>query len=182
MRIYTKNGDNDTTSLMNGNRVLKSDKHIEAYGTIDELICYLGLIKDMIEQKKNQDFLFLIQNKLMICAAIIANTNNSPIRSIPELNEDDIFKLENEIDNIEKEVKPLHSFIIPGGHVLVSHIHIARCICRRAERNCVKAAETNSENLAVIKYLNRLSDYLFMLARLLAKMLNIDEINWNKNL
>lgn len=182
MKIYTKSGDNGTTRIIGGTRILKSDTRIEASGTIDELISYLGLIKDQIELKEYRGFLFQIQNKLMVCESILVNDSNNSNNKSQNITEEDINRLETEIDDIEKEVDPLDSFIIPGGHVLISHIHIARTICRRAERDCIKAGENFAVNTLVIVYLNRLSDYLYMFARIMAKMLNVDEIKWNKNL
>ncbi len=182
MKIYTKTGDEGKTSLIGGKRVDKYDIRIESYGTIDELIAYVGLIRDQIHFKDDKDLLLAIQDRLMTCASIMATDCEDCKLRIPELYKKDIEQLEEEIDKIEKVVQPLQSFILPGGHPIISTCHIARCVCRRAERNCIKSSREYSVNEYVIKYLNRLSDFLFMFARKLVIELNVEEINWNPKL
>jgi len=182
MKLYTKTGDNGKTSLIGGNRVYKFDNRIESYGTIDELISYIGLIRDKIKNKKDKELLILIQDRLMTCASIMATDCDNCKNKIPKIYEEDIVLLENEIDKIENIVQPLQSFILPGGHPIISNCHIARCICRRAERNCIKTTMEHNVNEMVIKYLNRLSDFLFMFARKMTQKLNVEEIKWNPKL
>ena len=182
MKIYTKKGDKGKTSLIGGKRVSKNDSRIEAYGTIDELIGHIGLIRDSLNIKELKDFLLIVQDRLMTCAAIMATDCENCNSKIPKLNDEDILIIEEKIDEIEKNVEPLHSLILPGGYPSVSQCHIARSVCRRAERNCIKVAENFTINNIVIRYLNRLSDYLFMLARKISKELNVEEIKWKPKL
>lgn len=177
-KIYTKTGDKGETSLIGGTRVPKYDDRIEVYGTIDELISYIGLIRD---QKINQHLISVlieIQDRLMTCASIVATDCDNCKVKIPELLISDIEFLENEIDAMESELPPLSSFILPGGHTTVSYCHIARNICRRAERLAIKAKNKYKNSQMVIQYLNRLSDYLFVLSRRLSIDLNAKEIAW----
>lgn len=179
MKIYTKTGDKGKTSLIGGNRVHKFDIRIESYGTIDELISHIGLIRDQIKNKEGRELLLSIQDRLMTCASIMATDCDDCKNRVPEIFEEDIAILENEIDRIEETVQPLESFILPGGHPIISNCHIARCVCRRAERNCIKTSMEHQVNEMVIKYLNRLSDFLFMYARKWTIELNVEEIKWN---
>jgi cob(I)alamin adenosyltransferase len=182
MKIYTKTGDKGTTSLIGGKRVPKYNLRIEAYGTIDELICYIGLIRDQNIDAKSKSSLLVIQDKLMVCASILATDCENCEIKLPELKETDITFLESEIDAMEAELEPLRSFILPGGHTTVSFCHISRTICRRAERIAIQLFEKFNVPDNVLKYINRLSDYLFVLSRKLGKDLNIKEITWQPQL
>lgn len=182
MKIYTKTGDSGTTSLIGGGRVSKDDPRIEAYGTVDELISWTGLIRDQKIDKKYFDLLVDIQDRLMTCASILAtDCEDCPVK-IPALYEQDIIKLEEAIDMMEEDLEPLSSFILPGGNPVVSYVHITRNVCRRAERNVLKLSDKFPVNNLVVGYLNRLSDYFFVLSRRLSKDLNALEIHWTPRL
>ncbi|MFP3859600.1 MAG: cob(I)yrinic acid a,c-diamide adenosyltransferase [Bacteroidales bacterium] len=178
MHIYTKTGDTGQTSLIGGRRVPKYDIRIEAYGTVDELISYIGLIRDQQITRNLKDELLTIQDRLMVCASILAADSKDCDVELPIIRQEDITTLEDLIDNMEKELPELNSFVLPGGHPTVSFVHIARNVCRRAERNAIRLYEDDKFPEIVIQYLNRLSDYLFMLARLLLQKLNGEEIIW----
>ncbi|HLG39122.1 MAG TPA: cob(I)yrinic acid a,c-diamide adenosyltransferase [Chitinophagaceae bacterium] len=179
-RIYTKTGDKGTTALIGGTKVPKSHLRIEAYGTVDELNSYIGLCKDLISDKHSKDILQEIQDRLFtIGSSLACDPAQEPKMRIPDLKEEDVTLLEKEIDKMNEVLPPMKSFILPGGHPVVSHIHIARCVCRRAERCCVRLdMEKEEVELIIIKYLNRLSDYLFVLARFIARQLKAEEIPW----
>jgi cob(I)alamin adenosyltransferase len=147
--------------------------------TVDELNSYIGLIRDHDISTDLKDLLIEIQDRLFTIESLLAHDPETTLnRPLPEISEDDILKLELAIDKMNEELKPLSSFILPGGHLVVSHCHVARCICRRAERNTIRLAELHPVNALNIKYLNRLSDYLFVLARKTAKDLNAPETPW----
>ena len=180
MKIYTKTGDNGTTSLIGGTRVAKNDCRLECYGTIDELNAYIGLIRDSYENKEIQVQLLDIQQKLFVIGVTFANEKQNP--SVPTISQADIDTLEQKIDEISAELPPQKSFILPGGHPLSSYCQIARTVCRRAERRIYDLAEgCFANNLSTI-YINRLSDYLFVLARKALKDFNKSEITWNPSL
>ena len=180
IKIYTKTGDGGTTSLIGGTKVHKSHLRIEAYGTVDELNSYTGLCKDLITDDHSRSILQEIQDRLFTVGSSLAcDPDREPKMKIPDLNEEDVILLEKEIDAMNEALPPMKSFILPGGHSTVSHIHIARCICRRAERCCVRLEIEGKEvESIIIKYLNRLSDYLFVLARFIAYQLKAEEIPW----
>jgi len=178
MKIYTKTGDKGETSLIGGTRVPKYHDRIEAYGTVDELISYIGLIRDQKIDEHIINILIEIQDRLMTCASILATDCEDCKVKIPELNVSDIELLEKEIDKMEQNLPPLSSFILPGGHTTVSYCHIARNVCRRAERNSIKVQNQFKHSEKVIQYLNRLSDYLFVLSRKLSIDLFAKEIPW----
>jgi cob(I)alamin adenosyltransferase len=182
MKIYTKTGDKGSTSLIGGRRVPKYHLRIEAYGTIDELISYIGLIRSPEIDISIGNNLIAIQDRLMVCAAILAADCEDCKVKIPEIQEKDIMVLENEMDNMDAELPQLNAFLLPGGHVLVGYCHIARTVCRRAERIIIRLSEELFVPENLIKYINRLSDYLFVLARKLGKDLNIEEIRWQPRL
>lgn len=182
MKIYSKSGDKGITSLINGKRIPKSHIRIEAYGTIDELISYCGLLNDLYNNNYYRPLLSTIQDKLMTIASILANDSEIQDPSFPQLNEEDISRLEKEIDLIDSKLTPLTSFIIPGGDPLISFCHITRTICRRAERKVSSLSEESEINPLILIYLNRLSDFLFVLARLISNDLNIKEIRWHPKL
>ncbi|HOI88150.1 MAG TPA: cob(I)yrinic acid a,c-diamide adenosyltransferase [Lentimicrobium sp.] len=180
-KIYTRTGDKGETSLIGGTRVPKYHERIEAYGTLDELNSYLGLIRDQEMDDTMRALLIEIQDRLFTAESLLAADPAKPLRSLPVLQEDDILLLEKEIDRMNENLPELTSFILPGGHPTVSHCHIARCICRRAERLTIKVVENHPETLQgemVIKYLNRLSDFLFVLSRSFAHQLNAKETPW----
>ena len=178
-KIYTKTGDKGQTSLIGGTRVPKYHPRIEAYGTVDELKSYIGLIRDQDISDNVKSLLIEIQDRLFTIESQLAHDPETKLnRSLPELFESDISTLESAIDEMNEVLEPLSSFILPGGHVVVSHCHIARCICRRAERITTQLSEVHPVNPLNIKYLNRLSDYLFVLARKTGKDLNAPETLW----
>jgi len=177
MKIYTKTGDKGTTSLIGGKRVSKNHKRIEAYGTIDELIAFLGVVRDHIDDPDIQKSIIKIQDELMICAAILA-TDDFLISNIPKLSENSVVWLETEIDKMEKGLPTLNNFILPGGHAAVSFCHVARTVCRRAERVTIGIEENMTSFPIVVRYLNRLSDYLFVLSRRLSIDNQSIEITW----
>ncbi|HKZ68083.1 MAG TPA: cob(I)yrinic acid a,c-diamide adenosyltransferase [Chitinophagaceae bacterium] len=180
MKIYTKTGDKGTTSLIGGTKVSKAHLRIESYGTVDELNSYIGLCKDLLADKNSTTILQEIQDRLFtIGSALACDPEKETKMKIPDLKEEDILLLEKEIDKMDEVLPSMKSFILPGGHPTVSHLHITRCICRRAERCCVRLeAENNEVEPIIIKYLNRLSDYLFVLARYAGHLLNIAELPW----
>ena len=181
MKIYTKTGDNGTTSLIGGTRVQKNDPRLECYGTIDELNSYLGLIRDNYSNQDIQDQLLTIQQKLFIISAEIANDKPQKT-NIPSISEADILSLEEIIDGISEELPPQKSFIIPGGHLVSSYCQIARTVCRRAERAIYNIQPEKRPSMLSTIYINRLSDYLFVLARKALKDFNKSEITWNPSL
>lgn len=179
-KIYTKTGDLGKTSLIGGTKVPKSHFRIEAYGTVDELNSYIGLVSDQVPDEKSRLMLREIQDRLFtIGSSLACDPDKEPRMKIPDLFEKDIDLLERAIDEMNDELPEMKSFILPAGHVTVSTTHVARCVCRRAERLCVNIQEQHVfvEPL-VIKYLNRLSDYLFVLARFAGHLLHVAEVSW----
>lgn len=178
-KIYTKLGDKGETSLIGGKRVPKYHQRIEAYGTVDELNSFVGMIRDLIEHDHMKKILIEIQDRLFTAESLLATDHESEInRKLPVIVESDISFLEKEIDNMNEELQPLTNFILPGGHVLVSYCHIARTVCRRAERIVIRLSGVYPVDPLVIKYLNRLSDFFFVLSRYLTKQLGAEEIPW----
>lgn len=177
-RIYTKTGDDGTTGLYGGARVSKDDIRIETYGTIDELNSYIGLIRDQPIQESYRSTLFEIQDRLFTIGSILASDPSKKNLSVPALLEADVHFLESAIDTMDTQLPEMKSFVLPGGHTIVSFVHIARCVCRRAERLAVHLSGTAEVDSLIIRYLNRLSDYLFTLARIVAKDLNATETPW----
>ncbi len=180
MKIYTKTGDTGKTSLIGGHRVPKNHIRLEAYGTIDELMSHIGYVLDNNANPEINKILFEILDRLMSCASVLAAENDG--FNIPEILTGDIEFLEKEIDKMDSELNHLISFILPTGHPLVSSCHIARCVCRRAERIIVSLSEQLYVPENLLKYINRLSDYLFVLSRKFAKDLKIEEIPWHPRL
>lgn len=179
MKVYTKKGDKGKTSLLGGTRVSKADVRIESYGTIDELNSYLGLLRDHLENAKiDQNRILDIQEILFSIGAHLANDPENSKFSPPQLNLHHIENLEKWIDGMDSELEPMKNFILPGGNIKVSHCHVARCICRRAERAVVRLNDYAEVEGFIIKYLNRLSDYLFVLSRKISKEFNAKEIPW----
>lgn len=185
MKIYTKTGDNGTTALFGGTRVPKDHIRIESYGTVDELNSHIGLIRDQEFNAHYKDILIEIQDRLFTVGAILATPPEKEVLKNGEkrlqnlgIIESDIELLEKEIDAMEEALPPMTHFVLPGGHTTVSYCHIARCVCRRAERLAVHLDHNEPVAEIAIKYLNRLSDYLFVLARKLSYDLNAEEIKW----
>lgn len=184
IKIYTKTGDTGQTSLIGGTKVPKSHIRIDAYGTVDELNSWIGLLNDEFNHQKTSAVLKEVQDRLFTIGASLAADPDKELRlSLPDLREDDVIALEKEIDDLTAGLSELKTFLLPGGHITVSTAHITRCVCRRAERLCVAMAESalGVEPL-VIKYLNRLSDYLFVLSRFIAKEKKVAEIAWKPRL
>lgn len=177
-KIYTRTGDLGQTSLIGGRRVPKYHDKIEAYGTVDELCAFIGVIRDHDIDTETRNFLIKIQENLFVLEALLAADPNVEKQKLPILLESDITALETAIDEMNKSLDTLTTFILPGGHVAVSYCHVARTICRRAERTVLKLFPDNPVDPICQKYLNRLSDYLFVLARKLSKDLNAEEKPW----
>lgn len=185
MKVYTKTGDKGTTALFGGTRVPKDHIRIESYGTVDELNSYIGLIRDQDFDKHYKDILIEIQDRLFTVGAILATPPEKEVMKNGEkrlqnlgIVESDIELLENEIDTMEEALPQMTHFVLPGGHTTVSYCHVARCVCRRAERLAVHLSHNEPVADIAIKYLNRLSDYLFVLARKLSHDLNAEEVKW----
>jgi cob(I)alamin adenosyltransferase len=177
-KIYTKTGDKGTTSLIGGTKVNKSHIRIESYGTVDELNSWIGVVNDHIEDPSTQQTLKEIQDRLFTIGSSLASDKKTKLK-IPDLHETDVEFLEKEIDRMNESLPEMKAFILPGGAPAVSYAHVARCVCRRAERICVamQAEELEIEPL-VIKYLNRLSDYLFVVARYIGSLQKAEEVQW----
>ena len=184
MKIYTKTGDKGKTSLIGGTKVYKSDLRIESYGTVDELNSFVGLCLDHLKSHNISNVLTEIQDRLFtIGSALACDPEKETKLKIPDLQEADVELLEKEIDKMNEVLPVMKSFILPGGHATVSTLHIGRTVCRRAERCCVKMQKKEIEvEPLIIKYLNRLSDYLFVLARFAALQLGTEEIPWKPRL
>jgi len=185
MKIYTKTGDKGKTSLFGGTRVPKYHLRIEAYGTVDELNSYIGLIRDQKIDLHTTEILLRIQNELFTLGSMLATPPEKEILksgkerlNIPKITEESIELLENEIDKMNESLPPMSHFILPGGHTTVSFCHITRCICRRAERIATLLNDESTINPKILVYLNRLSDYLFVLARKLTIDNEAQEIPW----
>jgi cob(I)alamin adenosyltransferase len=179
MKIYTKTGDIGETSLFGGKRVSKSALRIETYGTIDELNSFIGLVRDVQTDATQSEVLKEVQDRLFTIGATLASDPSSNAhKAVPDLFEEDVELLENAIDKMDESLPPITHFILPGGHIHVSYCHIARTVCRRAERLAVALNYQSEIDTLVIKYLNRLSDYLFVLARKMAQDLNVEETKW----
>lgn len=185
MKVYTKTGDKGTTALFGGTRVSKDDIRIESYGTVDELNSHIGLIRDQDFNSHYKDVLIEIQDRLFTVGAILATPPEKEVLKNGEkrlqnlgILESDIEFLEKEIDTMEEALPQMTHFVLPGGHTTVSYCHIARCVCRRAERLAVHLSHNEPVADIAIKYLNRLSDYLFVLARKLSHDLNAEEVKW----
>lgn len=185
MKIYTKTGDKGTTALFGGTRVPKHHIRIESYGTVDELNSYIGLIRDQEIDPRSKEILIHVQDRLFTLGAILATDPEKAILksgkerlNIPKIEEEDISLLETEMDAMNESLPPMTHFVLPGGHPTVSYCHIARCVCRRAERLATLLHEQEPTDERVLMYLNRLSDYLFVLARKLTYLLQAEEIKW----
>lgn len=180
MKIYTKTGDNGTTALIGGTRVPKNHIRIETYGTVDELNSWIGVIADHLTDTATRNTLKEVQDRLFtIGSSLACDPLKEPKLKIPDLHNEDVVFLESEIDRMNETLAPMRAFILPGGAPSSSFAHVARCVCRRAERLCVALQESNEEVEAlVVQYLNRLSDYLFVVARYAAHLAGAEEIKW----
>jgi len=178
-KIYTKTGDKGETSLIGGKRVPKYHERIEAYGTLDELNSFIGLIRDQDVDMHTREILIEIQDRVFTAESLLAvNADAPPPRKLPEIVETDIELLEKEIDKMNETLPPISNFVLPGGHPVVSYCHIARTVCRRAERVTLKLSQHFEVPPLVIKYLNRLSDYFFVLSRKMTLEFNAIETPW----
>jgi cob(I)alamin adenosyltransferase len=179
-KIYTKTGDAGKTSLIGGTKVSKSHLRIETYGTTDELNSYIGLVGDLLTDEHSKAILKEIQDRLFtIGSSLACDPHKEPLMKIPDLKETDVELLEKEMDKMNESLPPMKFFILPGGHPAVSTTHVARCVCRRAERLCVNMQEHELfVDPLVIKYINRLSDYLFVLSRYAGLLLKAEEVAW----
>ena len=179
MKIYTKTGDTGQTSLIGGRRVSKADLRIDSYGTVDELNSWIGLLRDQSVNEFRKDLLKEIQDRLFTIGAELAtDPGKAPKQAMPAIVATDITLLENEMDAMDAELPELRVFVLPGGHQSVSFAHLARTVCRRAERLVIALNETAPVDPLLIQYLNRLSDYLFMLSRKMAQETNAEEVKW----
>ena len=179
MKVYTKTGDAGETSLFGGKRIKKSNLRIEAYGTVDELNSWIGLIRDQKINSDSVDELLEIQDRLFTLGALLASDPNKSLSNkVPQIIPSDIEFLEMKMDAMDSKLAPMKSFVLPGGHSTVSYCHLARCVCRRAERLVVALSEEEKTDNILISYLNRLSDYLFVLSRFLGLELNVIESPW----
>lgn len=179
MKIYTKTGDDGTTMLFGGGRVTKAHLRIESYGTIDELNSFIGLLCSNITHPNSLNTLNLIQNQLFIIGSNLAANPQKKQLKKPDIAYSAIELLETEIDQMQTQLPELNNFILPGGHLSASYCHVARCICRRAERIITALAAHEPVEPIIIQYINRLSDYLFVLARFLNYLNKHNEIIWN---
>jgi len=178
LKIYTKTGDYGDTSLIGGTRVPKYDIRIEAYGTVDELNSWVGLLRDQEIDESYRSILHEIQDRLFTLESELAKGPDKISQQLPDIKEEDITLLEQEIDRMNEKIPELRSFVLPGGHTVVSYCHIARTVCRRAERLTLQMNESNPVNPVLIKYLNRLSDYFFVLSRKLSYDFGVEEMPW----
>ncbi|MBS1774491.1 MAG: cob(I)yrinic acid a,c-diamide adenosyltransferase [Bacteroidetes bacterium] len=179
-KIYTKTGDKGTTSLIGGVRVPKSHVRIESYGTVDELNSFIGMVNDLAKNEKISEWLREIQDRLFTIGSVLATNPDKEVKmKLPDVHETDVTWLEERIDEMDKDLPEMRSFILPGGNIASSTAHVARCVCRRAERICV-AMQQDEEHVPdlIIKYLNRLSDFLFALARYITHINGGEDMPW----
>lgn len=178
MKVYTKTGDKGQTSLFGGRRISKSDLRIESYGTVDELNSWIGLIRDQDIDSDQIKTLTEIQDRLFTLGSMLASDPGKPLKNIPLVEDRDIAFLESEMDDMDAHLPEMKSFVLPGGNTIVSYCHLARCVCRRAERMVIRLSEENKVDEIDIRYLNRLSDYLFVLSRKITLDKNAPETLW----
>lgn len=178
MKVYTKTGDKGTTSLVSGTRVDKTHPRLHAYGTVDELNSWTGLLRDTITDETRRMELIEIQDRLFTIGSHLANDGANSQIKLPSLKSEDITYLENAMDSMDETLAPLRAFVLPGGHPTVSYCHIARTVCRRAERYIVELRQIEEIDELLVTYINRLSDYFFVLSRKLTADLNAQEIPW----
>jgi len=177
MKIYTKTGDAGETALFGGKRLPKNHIRIEAYGNVDELNANIGMVRDLITDNVQKSFLTEIQKQLFVIGSYLAKDPDKEMQ-LPPLDEDQIKIIESNIDAIDGSLEPLKHFILPGGHPVASHCQIARCVCRRAERSVVALSHNEEVPTYIVRYLNRLSDYLFILCRFITKEMGVEDIKW----
>jgi len=182
MKIYTKTGDKGLTSLIGGTRVLKSSLRIECYGTVDELNSHIGLVRDQDVNAGRRPLLKEIQDRLFTIGSALAADPEKAKMKLPDLLAIDVTLLEDEMDRLNLDLPELRAFILPGGHPAVSQTHVARCVCRRAERLAIHLGEESFVADLVVVYLNRLSDFLFVLSRAMAHELGVEEVTWQARL
>lgn len=188
MKIYTKTGDKGTTRLVDGSCVEKFNPRVEAYGTVDELNSYIGLIYSLITSsqefsQKNinlKKLIFQIQNDLFVIGSLLATEKTEVLLKLPQISDEDVAPLEKSIDDMTEQLPPLKNFILPTGHIISSHFHIARTLCRRAERRATEVAHNSTSYDLVLIYLNRLSDFLFTAARFSNHITNTEDVVWKK--
>ena len=182
-KVYTKTGDSGTTGLIGGTRVPKHHLRLEAYGTVDELNSYIGLIRSHELEEKSKEILLIIQNKLFLIGSRLAtDEEKSDLKQKLPIEEEDILLLEREMDRMDEELEELNNFVLPGGSVANGFCHVARTVCRRAERRANQLSNEVDINPLLLKYLNRLSDYLFILSRKVLLDVGADEIKWMPDL
>jgi cob(I)alamin adenosyltransferase len=183
-KIYTKTGDKGSTSLIGGVRVPKNHIRIESYGTVDELNSYLGMVSDMCNIEAVNEWLREIQDRLFTVGSVLATNQDKEVKmKLPDVHDSDVEWLEQRIDKMNEVLPEMRSFIIPGGNLAASTCHVARCVCRRAERLCVgMVAEDQHVPELILKYLNRLSDFLFVLSRYITHLNNAPELPWRPRL
>lgn len=177
-KVYTKGGDKGETSLVGGTRISKDHDKIEAYGTVDELNAWIGVLSDAPENSNRSELLKEIQDRLFTVGAELASEPEQNRKKLPELFESDVELLEKEMDKYTEVIPPLRAFVLPGGHPLVSYAHVARTVARRAERQVIRLSHSEPVNPLIIKYLNRLSDYLFVLSRKITQEQGATEVTW----
>lgn len=179
MKIYTKTGDKGQTSLLGGKRLPKNHLRIDTYGTVDELNSFLGLVRDSANMEDVSREIIQIQDKLFTIGSILAADGDEEKFKVPSISENDIEFLEKSIDKMNESLEPMRNFILPGGNLSASYTHVARTVCRRAERKMVELMSVESAPEIIVKYLNRLSDYLFVLARFITNKQGSVETPWN---
>ena len=177
MKIYTKTGDSGTTSLFGGKRISKDDLRIESYGTIDELNSFIGLLNTSFSDGDQNTVLYDIQNRLFDIGSSLACDPEKPLMT-PDIRDEDIAALEYAMDKMDDQLQPLRNFILPGGSSSVAYAHVCRTVCRRAERRLVSLSQDSAVDSKIIIYINRLSDYFFILGRYIAHYENIKEVIW----
>lgn len=178
MKIYTKTGDKGSTSLFGGTKLSKGHIRIETYGTVDELNSHIGLVRDQEINTTRKEELTWIQDRLFTIGSLLATEAGNTKVSLPKLNSSDVGRVEKLIDQLDEALPPMKNFVLPGGHQSVSFTHIARTVCRRSERMVIRLNEEEEVDELIIPFLNRLSDYLFVLARKMSHELKADEAIW----
>ncbi len=178
MRIYTKTGDKGQTSLIGGTRLSKAHERIDAYGTVDELNSWLGVLRDQECNAGRKNILTEIQDRLFTIGSLLASDPNKSVMQLPELSDEDVLLLEREMDSMDASLPEMRNFVLPGGHISVSFCHVARTVCRRAERGVISLAAHEQVPELIIRYLNRLSDYLFVLSRKNTQETGAEEVPW----
>ncbi|MCZ2099949.1 MAG: cob(I)yrinic acid a,c-diamide adenosyltransferase [Chitinophagales bacterium] len=177
MKIYTKTGDKGTTGLFGGKRLPKDDLRIEAYGTVDELNAFVGTLNTAFEHEIQNDILSEIQRRLFTIGSNLASDPDKEMIT-PDLTAEDITELEYAMDNMEEELLPLRNFVLPGGHHAAALAHVCRTVCRRAERRVISLDRVSTVDPIIVQYLNRLSDYFFMLSRYIVHIHGAEEVAW----